>query len=619
MDAKGFPLFAERSPEVAQRLCCCSDLLFLSAGPPEIVERIILEKGRAWHEYGDVRPGCSASWIEIPTASALYPGFSGILTLTFEIPDACGDPFEWASRDGPVAQLEPAERAEAAVLRRTAMLRGAAARAEQAGNPADMRPRFAQSHWIFRKTDDVRLVGLYSDFLNKGGVPIPSLRTATVEPCDMEVCRFSLHALYMLLETEGLLVEIKDTAQLSRLEPAQREEGEIPKLWENYHPMRTLRLRPKVQTVRPSQQQHPGALNAADVEAVHTARHAEFSTELAAFERDARPAEPRYHMADFNATLTAWAHRESGGAIYSLPAALVEEFDHTSCEEVRMADLQMPFSSYYLSFTPPSEITLGESAVVDGCYVTRQGEEIMLTLTSRRRGASYARSISIACVDTSFTLHLQLKDAAGDSQTVVAATEQGIANFLEEHRPPEKDESQWVDRPDGTRTYVQDIRAASRLKRIAEFQQQEPAFRQCLNIIVNAMCFVAFRPEDVSDEWHGSAPTWVRDALADTSSGRRARDRKKSAERAINAGEYVRIRVCGKNLFGAVADGRRDGTGDSPRPHWRRGHWRRQRHGEKLSQVTLKWIRPTIVRREDGPVVDSRIYEIPHPNAAKSG
>jgi hypothetical protein len=38
-----------------------------------------------------------------------------------------------------------------------------------------------------------------------------------------------------------------------------------------------------------------------------------------------------------------------------------------------------------------------------------------------------------------------------------------------------------------------------------------------------------------------------------------------------------------------------------PRPHWRRGHFRRIRFGEQLSESRLGWIRPVLDKASDRP------------------
>lgn len=48
----------------------------------------------------------------------------------------------------------------------------------------------------------------------------------------------------------------------------------------------------------------------------------------------------------------------------------------------------------------------------------------------------------------------------------------------------------------------------------------------------------------------------------------------------------------------------------SPRAHWRRGHWRNQRHGEELADTKLIWIKPTLVNqsKEQDTPLSGHIY-----------
>ncbi len=140
-----------------------------------------------------------------------------------------------------------------------------------------------------------------------------------------------------------------------------------------------------------------------------------------------------------------------------------------------------------------------------------------------------------------------------------------------------------------------------------------------LAIVANVLCFITARSEDISEEWDREPPKWVADALSDEATNRSARDRRREALAEVNRSDFTRIRVCGRKLFGegVLEEQARDGSGMTPRAHWR-GHWRRQRHGKELALVTLKRIRPTLVMKDNGRVVDSRIYEVENGNGGST-
>ena len=45
-------------------------------------------------------------------------------------------------------------------------------------------------------------------------------------------------------------------------------------------------------------------------------------------------------------------------------------------------------------------------------------------------------------------------------------------------------------------------------------------------------------------------------------------------------------------------------------PHWRRGHWRNQKFGERLQESKLFWIMPTIVKSEIGKPLKGHLYDV---------
>lgn len=587
----------------------CEGLTFFTPADATRVSSVILKEGLKWHQYGDARWPAKSAWIEIDTAPGGFPGTTGILTLRVDIPERERDPLEWASRNGPLHQLFPDARSDAAVSQWLGMMKQRAAVVDDEPAPADEMPQFVQSYCLYRGPGDVRLLARYTDLLNASGLVIPRYRTATANPSTFELCRFSLHALFRLNEARQSGMELSATRQLDDLEPVYLIDGERPPQWTRFHPMRTLRTRTAVRALPLPHALINGIMTQETMEKILEVRRREVNLHNLAFTLDARRRVPIVN--DANETVVALLHRANGGAIYSLPDQLVEEFDNTDCDEVRLSDLRLPFANLYLKFTPPTPLVLGDGALVDGCYVVKQGDEYLFSLTSLWTDVAYDRSLSVTCLDPYFSLHLPVPPddpALGLNEAV----ERGIDAFFDDNEPPDDDQSQTITRPDGTTMFVEDVRAKSRLRRIDEFERQEPVFRACLNIIVNAICFISFRPDDITDEWDIEPPGWVTDALKDTRDTRSARDRRQQALRLLSTSNFTRIKVCGKNLFSVERHytDAATGKGVSPRAHWRRGHWRRQRHGPGLTLVKPMWIRPTVVMKDNGPVVEARIYDV---------
>jgi len=613
-DRTHFPLLSGGDDLPCGNLMGCEHLVFMAPVDLSATRLTIGKEGVEWHLYGDTRWPSPAVWIEFCTSPGGFSGRCGVLVMRVEIPADERDWIEWVANNNPLQQIFPPERGEAVIQQKLEMLRAVESSTEKVSGPVDSRPRFIQSYCIYREDAGVKLVASYTDHLNADGIPIPKYRMASVQPYDVDFCRFALNALFRLNTARLAGMKFIAIPQFQTCEPAWLLPDHKNPKWVQFHPSRILRTRPALRALPTPEKMMDGIMMLEDAQEVMNVRRREANLHMLAFELSTRRGTSM--MEDGNASMSAFVHRANGGAIYVLPDRLVEEFDNTDCNEIQISDLKLPFPTLFLKFTPPQPLVLAEGAPVDGCYIAKQGDEYFVMLTSHWEGVDYARSLSVACLDPTFGLHLpapafDLNNPGQDTElTVNAAVEMGIAAFLKENAPPTDDMSQTITRPDGTTTFIEDVRAKSRQRRITVFQSQEPVFRACLNIIVNAACFISFQPEDITDEWEGEPPAWAIEALNNPSQARRDRDRKISAVRTVAAGDYTRIKICGKSLFSDAHQESGPGHGISPRAHWRRGHWRRQRHGVGLSLTTPRWIRPTIVKKDNGPLVEARIYDV---------
>jgi hypothetical protein len=607
-DKVRFPILTAGSDLPCAHLITCLDLVFYAPDDLPAMYRAISAEGSLWHLYGDTRWPSPAAWVEFDTSRTGFSGGAGVLVLNVEIPADEVDPLDWVARNAPLQQVFPQDQSEMAIQQRQGMFQQQSASQEIVPGPDDLTPRSAQSYCIYRNQGTVRLVAWYTDILNSAGIPIPRYRHANIRPDDIDFCRFALHCLFRLNGARLAGMKSVATPQIELCEPIYLAKDQKNPRWAKFHPSRMLKTRPALRALPSPEKMIQGAMSQTEFERVVETRKREECLETLAYSIPARHARDRLPFQnDIDACLAAYTHRASGGAIYVLPERLVEEFSNTDFDDVRVGDLKLPFDNLFIKFTPPEPLYLAEGAPVDGCYIVKQMDEYFVSVTSYWEGVDYVRSIPLTTLDLRFNLHLPAEDA---EISINAAVEKGIEAFMKENSPPTEDLSQMVTRPDGTTCYVEDVRAKSRKRRIEVFQSQEPVFRACLNIIINAACFISFRPEDITEEWDGEVPEWVIEALNDPKGTRRSRDRKRDAYRHISNSDYTRIKICGKNLFADFPHSGATGHCVSPRAHWRRGHWRRQRYGPALAFVIPRWIRPTIVKKDNSPLVESRIYDV---------
>lgn len=606
-DQKRFPLLASQWDPLITLLMGCDALSFCAPDDLSVARSLIRHEAAEWHEYGDTRwPSC-AHWIEFPLPEKHGERACGILVLRTAIPKNERAPLHWVALNHPLRAVLPSMRAVDAIDSMIKAFEKQQNSSDKESGPALQTPTSAQGYCLFSRepTGSTDFIATYTDILNAEGLPLSQYRMASFSPERVWLCRQMLHALFRLNAGRRDGVSFLSHEQCQEFAPVLLDGSKAPPKWSSFHPCRTLRARPALRNL-PLPKLKDGILVEDDFRSIVDAKRRERNTHMLAFSRLTRPYDAGLPGKDSNASLVAFLNRAQGGSIYVLPVPLVEEFDHTECGEVRLSDLNLPFRSVYLRFDPPEKILLGDGAFVDGCYVINQSNEYLLTLTSRLEGVNYEESLSVTCLDPFFSIHLPATDL---ELTVNDAVQLGIKDFLEKNAPPETDLSTSIERPDGTTSYVMDVRARSREKRIEVFKSQEASFRACLNIVVNAACFISFRPDDITDAWEGEPPSDVV-ALANANAGtRRAQERKKGALLKIQNGDYTRIKICGRDLFTQMRP-ESTGLGKSPRSHWRRGHWRRQKHGVGLSSIVLRWIRPTVVNPAQGSLVETRLYEV---------
>jgi hypothetical protein len=410
-------------------------------------------------------------------------------------------------------------------------------------------------------------------------------------------------------------IKVPGFRQYETADPPTLRDDEIPPAWSRFFHQRFRRCRPYLNKIEPSYEVRYGAIAISLQEMVTRVASQDWNRELTKFERMARPRSMQAGFYESNHSNCYLSTRAQGNAIISIPDTLVEEFYHTSVDEVCCSDIEWPYEAYYLSFKPPEPLLLAPDFEVDGAYVVRQGnveagQEIFLLVTSRNRNIAYHRVPSYICAqDPVFAMHLPIEDV---TTTIEDALAKGIAGFYEETEPPKDNISDVVTKPDGTVAVIEDGRFKSRARRREVFVSQREAFDKALRVIVNSMCFLGAYPQDVVSTWDGAPSDLVAKAETDAAS-RRAEMVADAAKTRLDEIGFVKIKVAGLRTAELLNQPRRTvaGADNQPvRPHWRRGHWRRQKHGERLSLIRLMWIRPVLVNAKLGEAMSGHEYQI---------
>jgi hypothetical protein len=297
-----------------------------------------------------------------------------------------------------------------------------------------------------------------------------------------------------------------------------------------------------------------------------------------------------------------------GRNIFALSPEMVYLLDRTDLESVHLGDLTLPYDALCLSFGDQFEASLpGAPNQIDGAYVHRlTPNAIQVTLTSRRLdvGRRPDRKWPLAGEPTFNTL-------------LEGAPEESIATCLRRIVEEQREEIEQLgarqvthefETPSGTvsvREGDPDLTAA-RLERLA---QGLPAVQRAIALAMNALCYLTSVPEAARPGYPADAPAHL---IAKLEGPKRE---KQKAHARLMEGGYLPLRIVpgpsGPEHDPAAAPSSESGREIST--HWRRGHWRRQRHGTGLQQVRLLWIRPVLVRGDKGEPEHGHLYLVGDP------
>lgn len=129
--------------------------------------------------------------------------------------------------------------------------------------------------------------------------------------------------------------------------------------------------------------------------------------------------------------------------------------------------------------------------------------------------------------------------------------------------------------------------------------------KNTINLVINCMLYLSQPKEkiDIEEKYPSNLPNNFDKKIK---FAKTVKEQKKLDEKIEKLG-FTKVKYLGQafrrdnqNLF----------SNSSVQSHWRRGHWRNQKYGEKLSLRKTIWIMPTIVNQEKGQPKKGHIYDI---------
>lgn len=298
----------------------------------------------------------------------------------------------------------------------------------------------------------------------------------------------------------------------------------------------------------------------------------------------------------------------NGRNIFSFSKELLEMLSHTDVDDVSYESFNLPYDNFYLSLRPLElTITKDSDKIIEGVYilVDRMSMEKMVDNNGNEFWNDYAISFHFVGDFEDFIIKYHDKvwndygsggrsfwDFAfyfSEKENIVTISD-AVKDWqsVEEYTLFPENKEEITDDHLDLYTYYRELVANT------------------YKIIVNCMLYLSMykQDKDIQIQYADDLPFNFNKKLGFSKSKKETEKiEKKIAETGFSKIHYV------GNSFK-----KRSKVGDNSNlilsSHWRRGHWRNQRFGEKLINKKLIWIRPVIVNKSLGNPQKGHIYEI---------
>lgn len=267
----------------------------------------------------------------------------------------------------------------------------------------------------------------------------------------------------------------------------------------------------------------------------------------------------------------------SGGqVVFHIAKPLREAFLNSELGDACVSDLKFPFDVFYVHLGADLGLGLNDGrARLEGALLERrEGEAIRISLVGDMTEVPAHWGLRGM---ESFSFYI---DAENLEKPLLAAIEDRLTELATD--PNEMQEfKDWSSFTEEVKQEIQQGWASHDLERELNLKNMRVAL-DCMKLVANALLYLSQYPEDAEESWQEGSPR----AHIEKYERQDEKGREKTLSRARNDG-FTRIRKVGR-LF---EESQAAEEGDSPAPHLRRAHWRRQAHGPKQSLRRLVWIR----------------------------
>lgn len=282
---------------------------------------------------------------------------------------------------------------------------------------------------------------------------------------------------------------------------------------------------------------------------------------------------------------------KAGLNIFHFKRELLELLEKTDVSEIQIGQIKFPYTDFYISLRElekPLPTRNSKDAIIDGVYVSfidDSDEDLIYKYHISFHICGYSESKK----DDEFKHNVQdiMELPAGLTFSNNTST---ITDAIDEVHKIMTD------------TLESETREKKEIEREIDFQLEEyKLLRDNLNLMVNCLLYLSSIKPDIETKFAEGLPINIKNKIENA----KTKHRKELAENEAREFGYSKISLIGNSFIKKISSNKNT---SEIAPHWRRGHWRNQPFGKKLSDSKIVWIKPTIVNKEQGEPEKGHIY-----------
>lgn len=282
----------------------------------------------------------------------------------------------------------------------------------------------------------------------------------------------------------------------------------------------------------------------------------------------------------------------SGSNCFQLNGPVSELLTRTEIADIQVADLKLPYDGIYLTFDQPPPIEIDTvPSLLDGAYLSGSRNELTVTIITR---PDREEELSLETLQAPLVIRLPRWHGLSLQDAILEALETNGYDLDRGGENAPITAFREVAAELGSELLIPDRTAQDLI--VDRNQEHFGTMVEALTLVANALMLLTATPDEVelTERWAGLREETGR-LLRSGSETDRAKGRAEAQRENVMP---IRVISLNRDAERRLREQEAEVRKSPEEAYWRKGHWRRQPHGPKLSLRRWVWIEPVLCNAE---------------------